>query len=104
MANKDIEEFVGSIRKALNPELSIPVDEQDNPLNYRIVRLRELVKKFAADHKQQSLELEKIESNLTALLLDLNEGPKTNSKKKEAKKSDKTKNSPDSDDVESEKS
>lgn len=102
MANKDIEEFVGSIRKALNPELSIPVDEQDNPLNYRIVRLRELVKKFAADHKQQSLELEKIESNLTALLLDLNEGPKAKSKKKAAKTNDKVENSSSSDDIDSE--
>ena len=28
----------------MNPELGIPADEKENPVNYRIIRLRKLVK------------------------------------------------------------
>lgn len=74
MSNKDIENIFGSIKKVLNPELEIPVDEKDNPLNYRIVRTRELLQNFISKHKEQLLELEKLETNLSALLVDLNKG------------------------------
>ncbi len=72
MANKEIEQIFGSIKKALNPELNIPLDEKDNPLNFRITRLRDLVQNLAAKQKEQMLEFEKLETNLTALLQELN--------------------------------
>lgn len=72
MSNKEIDQIFGSIKKALNPELDIPVDEKDNPVNYRIVRLRSLVEDLRDKQKQQMLELEKIETNLTALLEEIN--------------------------------
>lgn len=72
MSNKEIDQIFGSIKKVLNPELDIPVDEKENPVNYRIVRLRELVKELMDKQKQQMLDMEKLETNLTALLDELN--------------------------------
>lgn len=72
MSNKEIDQIFGSIKKVLNPELDIPVDEKENPVNYRIVRLRELVKDLMEKQKQQMLDMEKLETNLTALLDELN--------------------------------
>lgn len=73
MANDEIGKIIGNIKKAWNPELDIPVDEQENPVNYRIVRLRALTHDLIAKQKDLSLELEKLEGNLSALLQEIND-------------------------------
>jgi hypothetical protein len=56
----------------MNPELGIPADEKENPVNYRIIRLRKLVKETMTAQKALTAELTKIESNLLGLLEELN--------------------------------
>lgn len=87
MSSKDLDKIFGSIKKALNPELGIPVDEKDNPVNYRINRLRELSKSVVEKQKDLTIDLEKINDNLSALLQELNPS-ETPEKKAKPKKED----------------
>ena len=72
MAHEELGKIIGSIKKAINPELNIPADEQNNPVNYRINRLRALAEEIVAQQKEQTLQVEKLEDNLAALLQELN--------------------------------
>jgi len=68
----DIQGIIKKVRVSMNPELGVPADEKENPINYRIIRLRKLVKETMTAQKALTAELSKIESNLLALLEDLN--------------------------------
>lgn len=68
----DIQGIIKKVRVSMNPELGVPADEQENPINYRIIRLRKLVKETMTAQKALTAELSKIESSLLALLEDLN--------------------------------
>ena len=70
--NFDIQGIIKKVRVSINPELGIPADEQENPVNYRIIHLRKLVKETMTAQKALTAELSKIESNLLGLLEELN--------------------------------
>lgn len=70
--NFDIQGIIKKVRVSINPELGVPADEKENPINYRIIKLRKLVKESMTAQKALSAELSKIESNLLGLLEELN--------------------------------
>ena len=70
--NFDIQGIIKKVRVSINPELGIPADEKENPINYRIIHLRKLVKETITAQKALSSELSKIEANLLGLLEELN--------------------------------
>ena len=68
----DIQSLIKKVRVSINPELGVPADEKENPINYRIIRLRKLVKETMTAQKAVTADLTKIESSLMALLEELN--------------------------------
>lgn len=73
MADKfDIQGIIKKVRVSMNPELGVPADEKENPVNYRIIHLRKLLKEAIEKQRSLTAELTKIESNLLGLLEELN--------------------------------
>ena len=73
MADKfDIQGIIKKVRVSMNPELGVPADEKENPVNYRIIHLRTLLKEAIEKQRSLTAELTKIESNLLGLLEELN--------------------------------
>ena len=74
LVNKiDIKGVVKTVKAVVDPERVIPVDEEKNPINYRIVRIRGLIASIRKEHKRLNQEISGIETQLTALLEDLNQ-------------------------------
>lgn len=72
MSHKDLDNLLGSFKKVFDPEAGIPKDEEANPLNYRIVRTRALLKELMAKQKDLLLEMEKVETNILEILQEIN--------------------------------
>ena len=66
--SKQFDGVMKSIRSTINPEYAISADHKDNPLNVRITRLSALVKEASAKKDELASQLSKIESNLHALI------------------------------------
>ena len=69
--SKQIQGVLKSIRSTINPEYAIPEDQKDDPVNVRIIRLKETVKNLRAKMVDVNDELEKIETNLNGLIEEL---------------------------------
>ena len=66
--SKQFDGVMKSIRSTINPEYAISAEEKDNPLNVRILRLSALVKEALAKKDELASQLSKIDSNLHALI------------------------------------
>lgn len=73
MAEKlDLHGLVKNVKSALNPEMAVPADEKENPVNYRIVRLTKLMGDMAVMRKAMDRDFDRLETNLRELLVELN--------------------------------
>ena len=70
--DKKIREVIGTIKKAIYPELNIPKDHENDPINYRIIRIKDLLNEIDEKSEALSATLSNVKTNLGALLEELN--------------------------------
>jgi len=64
--------IIHTLRVAIKPELAIPSDEANHPINYRIQRLRTQLSELKKTHDQISASISNISTNLEGLLEEIN--------------------------------
>ena len=64
--------IIHTIRVAIKPELAIPSDEANHPINYRIQRLRTQLDELKKMHEQISSSINNVSTNLEGLLEEIN--------------------------------
>lgn len=79
----DIQGIVKNVRTVINPELAVPADEKDNPVNYRIVRLKKMLDDVATLRKALDKEMDAMSGHLQELLIELNADVIADASKKE---------------------
>lgn len=89
----DVKSLMSTVRKVIDPEYGVPIDEETHPINYRIARLTKLVSEVAEAQRQLGLELDKVETNLKALLEEINQGAGDKGKAESSKADDSAKKS-----------
>ena len=79
----DFKSLVRTVRKVVNPEIEMPEDAEDQPIQYRIARLSELIKGLQDYHQETNHILGKVQTNLVELSELMQEKPIEKSHQKE---------------------
>lgn len=67
----DLGSIVKNVKNAIDPEASVPIDSEANPLAYRVFRLNQLVKEVKAEQEAIAEKFANIETNLTEVVAEL---------------------------------
>mgnify|MGYP005993591623 CR=1 FL=1 len=87
----DFKSLVRTVKKVVNPEIEMPEDAEDQPIQYRIARLSELIKGLQDYHQETNHILGKVQTNLVELSELMQEKPiKTSHQKETTQKASKT--------------
>ena len=71
--SKQFRGVLKSIRSTINPEYAIPEDRKNDPVNVRILRIKNIINETKAKMHELNDELEKIETNLNGLIEELHD-------------------------------
>ena len=82
----DLGSIVKNVHHAIDPEASVPPDQEKNPLGYRASRLSEIIKGIREKHEALADEFSKMETHLDEVVSHLKEEAKAH--EAEAKKDD----------------
>ncbi len=87
----DFKSLVRTVKKVVNPEIEMPEDAEDQPIQYRIARLSELIKGLQDYHQETNHILGKVQTNLVELSELMQEKPiETSHQKETTQKASKT--------------
>lgn len=87
----DFKSLVRTVRQVVNPEIEMPEDAEDQPIQYRIARLSELIQGLQEYHQETNHILGKVQTNLVELSELMQEKPiETSHPKETTQKASKT--------------
>ena len=71
MNEVNFKQVIQNIREAINPETRIPEEQKDNPLYYRIERLKALITEIQQNQNETNDKINKVITNFNELLSEL---------------------------------